>query len=78
MSNKKILTHKLAAENLKIGQSTLYRLVREGKVRALKPGGKLMYRQEFLTAYTLGFGTRLTASQRAQIALLDSPSSEDE
>ena len=61
------MSHLKAAMWLSIAPSTLYRLVREGKVRAFKPGGKLLYCEEHLWAYVLGFSKRLSASQRAQI-----------
>ncbi|NQV14252.1 helix-turn-helix domain-containing protein [bacterium] len=78
MSYQDFIPHNIAAKKIPVAQSTLYRLVREGKIKAVKPGGKLMYRQEWLTAYALGFGTRLTKSQKAEIALLDGQRSEGE
>jgi excisionase family DNA binding protein len=56
-----------ATDHLKITDRTLRNLCKNGKLKYVQPGKKLLFRKSWLDAYALGFGKRLTPSERREL-----------
>lgn len=58
-----------AAEYLSCSTRTVQRLVQAGRLKYHRPHGRrrMLFHRKYLDAYLLGYGTRISPSQRRQI-----------
>jgi len=64
---EKWLTANQAAEYLNISERTLRKLCKEGSVKYAQPGKKYFFHPSWLNAWVLGYGKRLTPTQRKEV-----------
>lgn len=64
---EKWLTANQAADYLNISERTLRKLCKEGSVKYAQPGKKYFFHPSWLNAWVLGYGKRLTPTQRKEV-----------
>ncbi len=52
---------------INVSDRTLRSLCKNGRVKYAQPSKKLMFRKSWLDAYILGFGKRLTPTERKEL-----------
>jgi len=67
IKNDKWISATQSAAYLNISDRTLRNLCKEGKLKYCQPGRKLLFHQRFLDSWVLGYGKRLTPSERKEL-----------
>ncbi len=56
-----------AVEYLNLSERKIRNLVKEGRMRASQPEKKLLFHKNWLDAYVMNMGTRLTLTQKREL-----------
>jgi excisionase family DNA binding protein len=61
------MSAKQSADYIGVTDRTLRNLCKIGKIKYTKPSKKLMFRKSWLDRYMLGFGKRITPTERKEL-----------
>jgi excisionase family DNA binding protein len=56
----------------KLSEKTFYRAIKSGKLKAVKPVNKYLIHRNWILAFLMGFGKRLSLSEKKQLEQFDS------
>jgi len=61
------MSAKQSADYIKVSDRTLRALCKSGRLKYVQPSKKLIFRRSWLDSYMLGYGTRLTPTEKKEL-----------